>query len=173
LTDGDVRRIARRTGHSAVDIVRFVDRHGIDMDDEPESFVRVRQGRCVMVLRHQRGGCRYLGEDGRCGIYGARPLGCRIFPFDPGFSRQGKLRRLHLIPATECRYELDGENDLEALRTLHERYEAATVAYHAKVLEWNARQKRRLRAGQKVETSRRFLEFLGLLSEPEADLTAC
>ncbi len=40
-----------------------------------------------MILRHQGGGCRYLGEDLRCTIYEARPLGCRIFPFDPRFEQ--------------------------------------------------------------------------------------
>jgi len=53
-------------------------------------------------LRHERGGCRYLGEDNRCTIYSSRPLGCRVYPFDPDFSRAGKLVRLKIVKATEA-----------------------------------------------------------------------
>lgn len=164
LTDGDIRRIEAFTGDAPSDFVRWVDRHGIDMDDEPEGFASLRQGKRVMVLRHGRHGCRYLGSDNRCTIYSARPLGCRIFPFDPSFSREGKLRRLTLIDATECRYELDGKNDLAALKRLHERHEGANDAYHAKVADWNGQQRRRKRRSQKAGTARQFLEFLGFSS---------
>jgi Fe-S-cluster containining protein len=162
LTDADVRRIVERTGDPASEVVRFIDRNAIDMDDEPESFARLRQGRRVMVLRHQAGGCRYLGEDDRCTIYGARPLGCRIFPFDPSFDRKGKLKRLKLIQATDCLYELDGHNDVDSIQALHQRYEAATHAYQERVAEWNRAQRARQRAGRRAQTSREFLGFLGL-----------
>ena len=52
----------------------------------------LRQGRRVMVLKHEGGGCRYLGSDNRCTIYGARPLGCRIYHCDTAF--QEELHRL-------------------------------------------------------------------------------
>ena len=163
LTDSDVARITRKTGDLATDVVRFIDRDAIDMDDEPEAFVMLRQGKRVMVLRHQRGGCRYLGEDDRCGIYGARPLGCRIFPFDPTFDRDGNVRRLKLIQATDCQYELDGQNDPAVIRKLHARYSAATRAYQHKIVDWNRLQKRRKRSGQAAQTASEFLSYLGLL----------
>jgi Fe-S-cluster containining protein len=162
LTDGDVRRITRRTGDSAADIVTWVDRDGIDMDDEPEAFVMLRQGKRVMVLRHERGGCRYLGEDARCTIYTSRPLGCRIYPFDPDFSSKGKLVRLKIVEATPCPYELDGENDPVALRELDDRYQQAHWDYNDKVAEWNRAQTVRKRAGGAAQTAREFLSFLGL-----------
>ena len=89
LTDADVARIIARTHERASDIVRFVNRHQIDMDDDPEAFVRLRQGKRVMVLGHSHGGCRYLDSEDRCKIYQFRPLGCRVFPFDPSFSKTG------------------------------------------------------------------------------------
>ena len=67
------------------------------MDDEPEAFASLRQGKRVMVLRHENGGCRYLGDDNRCTIYTSRPLGCRVYPFDPEFTSKGKLRRLKIV----------------------------------------------------------------------------
>ncbi len=163
LTDADLRRIVEHTGDAPEDVVRWVDRFAIDMDDEPQAFVRLRQGRRVMVLRHQRGVCRYLGADDRCSIYDARPLGCRIFPFDPSFGRDGKLRRLRLIQATDCPHELDGKNPVRPLRSLHQRYQRATADYYEKVAEWNRRQRRQLRAGRSAATARQFLQFLGLM----------
>jgi Fe-S-cluster containining protein len=163
LTDKDVVRITQRTGDAPQDFITWVDRNGIDMDDEPEAFVRLRQGKRVMVMRHQGGGCRYLGKDDRCTIYGSRPLGCRIFPFDPSFGKQGQLRRLKLIQATDCQYELDGDNDPGAIQDLHQRHEAATAAYQVRVAEWNKEQQRRTRAGRAAQTAREFLSFLGVL----------
>ncbi len=162
LTDADVRRITGHTGDPASEVVRFVDRDAIDMDDEPEAFASLRQGKRVMILRHERGGCRYLDDDDRCSIYEARPLGCRIFPFDPTWNRQGKLRHLKLIQATDCLYELDGKNDVPAMRELHTQYVAATQAYQAKIAEWNRLQQRRKRADRAAQTSKDFLEFLDL-----------
>jgi len=138
------------------------------MDDEPEAFVRLRQGKRVMILRHSHGGCRYLGKDGRCTIYTSRPLGCRVYPFDPDFTRKGKLRRLTLVKATPCPYELDGETKIPDLRALHERYSDAHDDYNDKVAEWNVRQERRIRQGGAAQTARAFFVFLGLESDDEA-----
>ena len=163
LTDQDIVRITERTGTPAQEFVRWVDRNGIDMDDEPEAFVRLRPGKRVMVMRQGRGGCHFLGADDRCTIYGSRPLGCRIFPFDPSYTKQGKLRRLKLIQATDCQYELDGENDPKTVHDLHERHEATTAHYHQRSEEWNQEQARRKRQGRAVQTARDFLSFLGVV----------
>ncbi len=163
LTDQDVIRIQQRTGVAAQSFVSWVDRHGIDMDDEPEAFVRLRPGKRVMVMRQGAGGCHFLGKDDRCTIYGSRPLGCRIFPFDPTFSKQGKLRRLKLIPATDCLYELDGKNDPDQIRELHQRHEGATAAYQVRIAEWNKAQSRRVRQGKSAQSAQDFLSFLGVL----------
>lgn len=163
LTDQDVVRITQRTGDKPQDFIRWVDRHGIDMDDEPEAFVRLRQGKRVMVMRHQNGGCRYLGADNRCTIYSSRPLGCRIFPFDPEYDKRDNLRRLRLIQATDCQYDLDGKNDPNVIRQLHARHEGATAAYQARVAEWNQQQARRVRSGRSAQTAREFLSFLGVV----------
>lgn len=163
LTDQDITRITQRTGTAAQEFVRWVDRNGIDMDDEPEAFVRLRQGKRVMIMRQGRGGCHFLGADDRCTIYGSRPLGCRIFPFDPSYKKDGQLRRLKLIQATDCQYELDGQNDAHAIQDLHERHEATTARYQARVAEWNQQQTKRKRQGRAAQTAHDFLSFLGVL----------
>ncbi|HEX7670675.1 MAG TPA: YkgJ family cysteine cluster protein [Polyangiaceae bacterium] len=162
LTAADVGRIQARTGDAAADIVRWVDKAGIDMDDEPEAFATLRQGKRVMVLRHENGGCRYLGDDNRCSIYTSRPLGCRVYPFDPVFTAKGKLKRLTIIKATECPHAMDGHTDPEDLRKQDERYQEAHWDYNDKVAEWNREQTRRRREGKAAQTAREFLEFLGL-----------
>jgi Fe-S-cluster containining protein len=103
-----------------------------------------------------------LGPDDRCTIYGSRPLGCRIFPFDPTYNKQGTLVRLKLIQATECLYELDGDNDASAVQKLHGRHDSATTRYHARVATWNQEQLRRARQGRLLQTARDFLAFLGV-----------
>jgi Fe-S-cluster containining protein len=133
------------------------------MDDEPEAFVRLRQGKRVMIMRQGASGCHYLGKDDRCTIYGSRPLGCRIFPFDPSYRKDGQLHRLKLIQATDCQYELDGKNDAGAVQELHTRHESATARYHTRITQWNQEQTRRVRQGKSVQTARDFLSFLGVL----------
>lgn len=161
LTDGDVKRIATGTGEKPKDFIRWVDRHGIEMDDEPEGFVELRQGKRVMVLRHTSWGCYFLGKDNRCTIYGSRPLGCRIFPFDGTFDDKGKLKRLKLIQAADCKYELDGKNDVDAIYKLDQRHEKAGEAWEGRIAEWNAEQKKKKRAGKSAGTARQFFDFLG------------
>jgi Fe-S-cluster containining protein len=162
LTDSDIKRIKRQTGEETSELVRWVDSDGIDMDDEPEAFVTLRQGKRVMVLRQEARGCHYLGVDDRCTIYAHRPLGCRIFPFDPTFFESGKLRRLKLIDATECKYELDQHNDLDQIRELHQKHQRATLVYQAKVARWNVHQAQRQKRGIKAQTAADFFEFIGV-----------
>jgi len=162
LTAGDIRRIVKRTGEKPTEFIRWVDRRGIEMDDEPEGFVQLRQGKRVMVLRHRNGGCHYLGEDNRCTIYTSRPLGCRIFPFDPTFGSDGKLKRLKLIQAADCHYALDGKNDVDAMRELDARTEKAHDEWHADIADWNREQQKAKRSGRAAGTARQFFEFLGV-----------
>jgi Fe-S-cluster containining protein len=41
-------------------------------------------------LKTEAGRCMFLGADGGCGVYGARPTQCRTFPFWRDFVEQGK-----------------------------------------------------------------------------------
>ncbi|MEZ4227716.1 MAG: YkgJ family cysteine cluster protein [Polyangiaceae bacterium] len=162
LNDVDLSRLVDHTGESPLRIVKWVTRHEIAMEDEPEAFIRLRQGKRVMVLGHRRGRCRFLGADDRCTVYTERPTGCRVFPFDPEFKRDGSLKRLKLIQATDCLYALDGHNDVDAIRTLRQRHNADQDAYYERIAVWNREQQRRQRKGLGVGTPRAFLNFLGV-----------
>lgn len=161
ITDVDLRRIVAHTAEDPRDCVAFVAPEGIEMDDEPEAFAVLRQGRRVMVLRHTRGKCRYLGGDERCQIYPRRPLGCVVFPFDPEPSRRGGLKRLRLIEATTCPFELDGRNEVATILARQARYDREVRAYRSKVAEWNLQQRERLSGGYQARTSGDFIRFLG------------
>jgi Fe-S-cluster containining protein len=154
-------RLATATESDPLTLVKFVRHSEIDMDHEPEGFVLLKQGRRVMVLKHVRGGCMYLDKENRCTVYEHRPLGCRVFPLDPTFSKSGKLVRLTLIEASECPYELDGKQSINEMQSLNSRYDAATELYHAKIASWNRLQRRRKRQGHRLQGARQFLNFLG------------
>jgi len=52
------------------------------VDDQGWRQLNFRQGRCV-----------FLDADERCGVYAARPLQCRTFPFWPELIRSGRWTR--------------------------------------------------------------------------------
>jgi Fe-S-cluster containining protein len=163
LTDADLMRLVRHTGEDPMKLVKFISRDEIDLDHEPDAFALLRQGKRVMVLKHRAGRCVFLGSDDRCSVYDARPLGCRIFPFDPTFTKSGKLIRLRMIQATECPYELDGSNSVAGLRRLNTQYEAAIVRYRTRIAEWNTMQRGARRRGRRLRTGRDYLNFLGVV----------
>jgi Fe-S-cluster containining protein len=144
------------------ELVRWIAPKQIDLDDEPEAFVRLRTGKRVMTLRQERTGCIFLGADQRCRVYEARPLGCRVFPFDTKFDTKGKLRRLELIPATDCPYELNGKNPISTIRRQQREFLDEVDAYQAKVFAFNQLQRKRSQASRSLLTSGDFLQFLGL-----------
>ena len=162
VTDSDLRRLIRHTGVRAERLVRWCSTQEIDLADEPENFVKLPKGRRVMTLKHQRGGCIFLGSDARCTVYEARPLGCRVFPFDTKFGRDGKLRRLELIQATECPYELDGRQSVKGLREQQIAFQDEVLLYHAKIAAFNQVQSTRSRDKRPLLSANAFFDFLGL-----------
>lgn len=160
ITDTDLRRIVRATRADPRRLVDWIGEDGIEMD-EPDAFAVLRRGKRVMVLRHARGRCLYLGDDDRCTIYSARPMGCRVFPFDPEVGARGGIKRLRLIEATTCHYELDGKNPPERLVARQAQHEQEVRTYRAKIAAWNQRQRVRRRDGLLPGTGADFLAFLG------------
>lgn len=162
LTDWDLRRLVEQTRRPPREIVRWVSAQQIDLDDEPQAFVRLRAGKRVMTLRHGRSGCIFLDPNQRCTVYGSRPLGCRVFPFDSKFDRSGKIRRLELIHATDCPYELTGKHSISTIRSQQLEFLDEVDAYQAKIAAFNALQRGRGQRGRPLMTGRDFFRFLGL-----------
>lgn len=131
------------------------------MTGEPESFIELAEGRRLMVLRQHQGACALLGADQRCRAYAARPRDCRAFPFDfitP--SPDGSAaRRLTLLPLARCEYDVDGQNELEALETEDLARWSELRDYQALVARWNRRAWHRRRLRKSVGSAAAFLDF--------------
>jgi Fe-S-cluster containining protein len=162
ITDLDLLRLIKETRRRPKDLVSWVSAQQIDLDDEPEAFVRLGEGKRVMTLRQRRSGCIFLGIDRRCTIYAARPTGCRVFPFDTKFGKTGKLTRLKLIAATDCPYDLAGNHRVCSLRTQQLQFLDEMDAYHAKVAAFNQLQRQRLRQRRSLLGRTDFFRFIGI-----------
>ncbi|HSU39075.1 MAG TPA: hypothetical protein VLJ38_05890, partial [Polyangiaceae bacterium] len=69
---------------------------------------------------------------------------------------------LKLIEAADCKYELDGKNDVDEMRELDRRTEEANDHWHDQIADWNREQQKRKRSGRAAGTAREFFDFLGL-----------
>ena len=163
LTAADLRRLVDASGETAAQIIAWLEPDAVDMTGEPESMVLLDHStrRALMTLAQRASACRFLGADERCDVYSARPASCRLYPFEPSFGRRGGVRRLRLLPGTECDYARDGHNDPHALRVADEQRWAEHRQYLAQVDVWNRAQRHRARLGHALRGSQEFLRFLG------------
>ncbi len=162
VTDADVARLLAATGRPATDLFDWLEPDAVDMTGEPESFVELGPGRRLLVLAHAEGACQLLASDNRCSAYGARPLDCRLFPLNPSFEPEssGKLKRLELLPLSDCRYELDGHTSAANIKQEDELRWQELHRYQAHVARWNRLAKHQRRLGQRVGTAEVFFDFL-------------
>lgn len=167
VTHRDVRRLMTATGKSAAELTEMA---SLDMSGEPETCLDLAGGRRLMTLRFGDSGCALLGADGLCGVYAARPLPCRSFPFHASFGRRGGIRRLRLLPLGDCPWERGERESPHQLRTLLETQRAELSEYARLVSAWNRRQRRRRFLGRPPEDATRFLAFAGL-GQPSAEAT--
>ena len=163
LTQADLARLVEVSGLRAEQIVDFVPTRAVDLTGEPGSLVLLdhSSGYALMALAQTGGACRFLADDERCRVYGARPASCRLFPFDPSFGRRGGLRRLRLLPGTNCEMARDGENDPHALREQDAARWAEHRAFLVQIANFNRLQKHRARIGHRLHGASGFLGFLG------------
>jgi Fe-S-cluster containining protein len=154
------------TGESASTLVEWLAPAEVDMTGEPGSFVELAEGRRLMILARRSGVCRFLDAENRCTVHASRPLDCRLFPFDPRVSAQGRLRRLRVLPLDDCDYALDGSNDERAIVADDRARWAALAEYQALVARFNRRARTRKRLGKRMGNAAEFLSFLGLSPSP-------
>lgn len=156
LTDADLRRLNAGTGIEPAALVEWLGPDDIDMTGEPETFVALRPGRRLMVLKHGSDGCQFLTEE-RCSVYPHRPSTCAAYPFElsegPGVPSvirlPGAICEPDALPAPE---EVSRANGLvtEELRSYAER-----------VVEWNRQQRRRTHLHRLPAEAPAFFQFLG------------
>lgn len=167
VTGLDVARLAAATGSPPSALVTWLAPDAVDMTGEPESFVELAEGRRLLVLAQRNGACQQLDIDNRCRAYGSRPRDCRSFPFDfvsePATPRN--VRRLVLMPLSDCEYATDGHNDEAALDADDRTRWSELRDYQAIVARWNRRAWHRRRLHHTVGQAS---EFLALACAPVA-----
>ncbi len=133
------------------------------MSGEPESFVELPQGRRLMTLARREGACHLLGADQRCSVYEARPLDCRLFPFD--VKRHAGKSEVTLLALSDCDYELDGDNDPLLIEAQDGRRWRELAAYQARVASWNRAALRRRWLRRPLRSVSEYLGFLQLAAQ--------
>ncbi|MBN2192195.1 MAG: YkgJ family cysteine cluster protein [Polyangiaceae bacterium] len=156
LTDRDLWRLVAATGLDPAALVDWLAPNEIDMTGEPETFVRLREGRRLMVLRHEREGCPFLVED-VCSVHPHRPLACATFPYDLDLGLGGEPVVIGLAGAS-CVPR--GPPDVMRVADCLNRMRAELADYARRVTEWNRRQRRRLRLARLPEDTDRLFAFL-------------
>ena len=166
LTHRDLERLTAATGLDAAAHAEWLGPDEIDMTGEPETFVRLRAGRRLLVLRHLGGGCCHLVGD-RCAVYPARPLACAAFPHDVAEAGAAAPTVIALAGAPcVLGAPADEASVLDRVRALR----AELAEYAALVGAWNQRQRRRQRLGRLPEPTERFFAHLARACS-EADAT--
>lgn len=154
LTDVDLWRLAEATALPPATLVEWLAPDAIDMTGEPETFVRLPEGRRLMVLGHANGGCRFLHAE-QCSVHPARPTACRAFPFFVEDGRPG------LLPDVPC--DPPEPPPQAALTAIAQQLTDELARYAERVGVWNRRQRARLRLHRRPATVEEFYAFLRAL----------
>ena len=80
----------------------------------PEEFCSSTGGK-LFKMKAREGSCHFY-EDGKCMIYGERPIDCRIFPFDVDYSRKEGL--VLIAYTSTCPKEIDVHPCVDHVREL-------------------------------------------------------
>lgn len=110
-TPWDVRRIMRMTGQGPFDFLEFLSPDEIeDVEADDPTWLTVGDKRYIMALkRDEKLGCHFLDKKTRlCGIYDARPLLCRLYPFKVIEDEDGNYQGFELHEDVGCPKNEDG-----------------------------------------------------------------
>ena len=104
-TPWDVRRITKMTGADPEDFVEFLEPteiYGSDMDDP--TWLQINGEYFMMALkRTDKNCCHFLNKTTTyCSIYEARPLLCRLYPFELQETKDGKFKGFRLHDDVGC-----------------------------------------------------------------------
>jgi Fe-S-cluster containining protein len=161
LTHFDLGRLVAATSLGATEHIEWLSPQDIDMDGEPETFVEVREGRRLLVLRFEQGACRYLSAEGLCRVYEHRPMSCAAYPYSVSDQDgQRLLMRLADAPcviATSQLHPSDAAGALAAAACVEDELRQ----YVVKITEFNRKQRRRRFARLGLLPAKEFLAFLG------------
>jgi Fe-S-cluster containining protein len=169
VTLAELRRLVAATGRPPETLVDWLASTEVDMTGEPGSFVVLPSGRRIMVLAWRQGGCGLLKDSGGCQVYAERPLSCQAYPFDLRITHERRLRRVRLVNARDCEFELTGWNEPRAVEQVQERLWREHREYLDQVRAFNRLQALRLRLHKRLHTAQQFFELAGQRQGPAQD----
>lgn len=168
VTLDDVARLS--VDATLEEYLELVDLEHVDMIGEPETVVKLREGRRLLVLKHRQltsgeSACIFLHDEGSCTLHQQRPLSCRSYPYDrsdaPGLSVLGLHPRPMCPEETGIFVSLEKQATedplvLQFMEVIRKRDEEASI--HAEwIQEWNRRQKIRVKLGRAPKDESAFL----------------
>jgi len=159
ITHLDIFRLVKHSGLPASNIVRFYSPSEVE-DDDDQSWIKFSYGRRFLGLRKKRGPkCFFLDNEGKCTVYSARPMTCRIFPVNFVVDDDDRLESIEIADIVtdkfiKCRYYYGDKRSVSYYESLAVRADRELTQFRKKIEEWN-----RLRSGGRKDD---FLAFLGL-----------
>ncbi len=140
-TPWDVKRIAKMIGEEPEDFIEFLtpdELDDVEMDDP--TWLKVKGEHYMMALRRDKKGCHFLDKKTRlCGIYEARPLLCRLYPFKVEETKAGKFKGFTLHTDVGCPRHEDGAVPVKPLYDLYIQDDINQEDYHELVEYFNAK----------------------------------
>lgn len=145
LTFSDVARLSAATGQPPTRLVSWASAHEVDIAGEPSSLIWLPEGPRVMLLAQRAGVCQFLEPDDRCGVHTSRPTACRAYPLSATLGPRNGIRRLRVLTAVECPYELAEPSLLRSVRRDQALLRDELSQHHQLVARFNRAQARRRR----------------------------
>ena len=98
------------TGADPYKFLEFVSSDEIsEVEDSDPTWLESQGERYLMALRRGKKGCFFLDRKSRhCGIYEARPILCRLYPFKLHETRKGAFKSFTLHGDVGCPKDTDG-----------------------------------------------------------------
>lgn len=120
-TPWDVKRIAKMTGKEPEKFIEFLTPEEIDdVEEDDLTWLRIKGEKYMMALRRGKKGCHFLNKETKlCSIYEARPLLCRLYPFNAIETKTGKYKGFTLHEDVGCPKHQDGDVPTQPLYDLY------------------------------------------------------
>jgi Fe-S-cluster containining protein len=135
VIDTDIRRIVKETGRVPQDFVDLCPRELIVDNDDEDCYLKMNGGEHLLILAERMGRCAFQLPDKRCEIYEARPLACRLFPFDV---KDGKVV-INDEAIGVCKGLSAGgrPNDEKEITSVENQWSHENARFAERVKEWN------------------------------------
>jgi Fe-S-cluster containining protein len=122
-TPADVIRVADHTGIHPYEFLEFLTAEEIDeVEADDSTWLECDDDRYIMALkRDDETGCTFLDKKTKfCSIYEARPMLCRLYPFNVKEDKDGEVKGFTLHEDVGCPRHRDGKVPVAGLKAIYE-----------------------------------------------------